>query len=98
MHDNLIRSQTSIMVTSATAKLIVIRKEDKTFLNEALKQSIDRVIIEQNFKDHDRPFPNFKLVQKSIEEARGWICHKKKTEETILKEAKLDRVSNKLLV
>lgn len=43
------RSQTSIMVTSATAKLIIIKKEDKTFLNEALKQSIDRVIIDENF-------------------------------------------------
>ena len=43
------RSQTSIIVTSATAKLIIIKKEDKTFLNEALKQSIDRVIIDENF-------------------------------------------------
>jgi len=43
------RSQTSIVVNSATAKLIIIKKEDKTFLNEALKQSIDRVIIDENF-------------------------------------------------
>jgi len=43
------------MVTSATAKLIIIRKEDKTFLNEALKQEIDKAIIEENFMDHDRP-------------------------------------------
>lgn len=43
------------MVTSATAKLIIIRKEDKTFLNEALKQAIDKAIIEENFMDHDRP-------------------------------------------
>ena len=49
MHESLIRSQTSIMVTSSTAKLIVIKKEDKTFLNEALKQSIDKVIIDENF-------------------------------------------------
>jgi hypothetical protein len=49
MHERLMRSQTSIMVTSATAKLIIIKKEDKTFLNEALKQSIDRVIIDENF-------------------------------------------------
>ena len=37
MHESLMRSQTSIIVTSATAKLIIIKKEDKTFLNEALK-------------------------------------------------------------
>ena len=49
MHESLMRSQTSIIVTSATAKLIIIKKEDKTFLNEALKQSIDRVIIDENF-------------------------------------------------
>jgi hypothetical protein len=56
------RSQTSIIVTSATAKLIIIKKEDKTFLNEALKQSIDRVIIDENFQDHDRPLKNVKQV------------------------------------
>ena len=50
------------MVTSATAKLIVIKKEDKTFLNEALKQSVDKVIIEENFQDHDRTLRNFKEV------------------------------------
>ena len=50
------------MVTSATAKLIVIKKEDKTFLNEALKQSVDRVIIEEHFQDHDRPLKNFKEI------------------------------------
>lgn len=46
MLDLLIRSQTSVFVTSATAKVIVIKKEDKSFLNEALKQSIDRVILD----------------------------------------------------
>lgn len=80
MHDSLMRSQTSIYVNSATAKLIVIMKEDKTFLNEALKQSIDRVILDQNFKDCDRPLGNFKEVQKSVERTRGWLQFKKKTE------------------
>lgn len=37
MHHILLRSQTSITVVSAVAKLIVIRREDKTFLNEMLK-------------------------------------------------------------
>ena len=97
MHQSLMRSQTSIMVTSSTAKLIIIKKEDKTFLNEALKQSIDRVIMEENFKDHDRPLKNFKEIQKTLEEAKGWIAHKKKLEEDFLKEAKFNRNLNKLL-
>lgn len=58
---------------SATAKLIVIRREDKTFLNEALKQSIDRVILEQDFKDFDRPLNNFKEMQQSVEQTKQWI-------------------------
>ena len=49
----------TIYVTSATAKLIVIRKEDKSFLNETLKQSIDKVVLDQNFRDCDRPLANF---------------------------------------
>ena len=53
------RSQCSITATSATVKVIVIRKEDKSFLSETLKQSIDRAILVQDFKDFDRPLPNF---------------------------------------
>lgn len=49
-------------MTTATAKLISIRKEDKSFLNEALKQSVDKVILDQNFNDFDRPLPNFDAV------------------------------------
>ena len=94
MHDNLMRSQTSVMVTSATAKLIVIKKEDKTFLNEALKQSVDKVIIEENFQDHDRPLRNFKEVQDTLHRARSWITQKKRLEETFLKEAKFNRRLN----
>jgi hypothetical protein len=45
MYNSLMRSQCSIYVTSATCKVIAIKKEDKTFLNEALKQSINQVIL-----------------------------------------------------
>lgn len=72
---------------SATAKLIVIRREDKTFLNEALKQSIDRVILEQDFKDFDRPLNNFKEVQHSVVQAKQWITKKKRIEGVMLREA-----------
>lgn len=81
------RSQTSIQVMSATAKLIVIRREDKTFLNEALKQSIDRVILEQDFKDFDRPLNNQKEVNNAVMKERQWIRDKKRTECMILREA-----------
>jgi hypothetical protein len=62
LHDNLLRSQTSIVVTTHTAKLIVVRKEDKSFLNEALKQAVDKIILDMNFKDYDRPMANFEEV------------------------------------
>jgi hypothetical protein len=65
----------------------VIRREDKTFLNEALKQSIDRVILEQDFKDFDRPLNNFKEVQHSVVQAKQWITKKKRIEGVMLREA-----------
>jgi hypothetical protein len=73
MQDSLLRSQTTIYVTSANAKLIVIRKEDKSFLNEALKQSIDKVVLDQNFRDCDRPLANFQELERSVEGMRGWM-------------------------
>lgn len=65
----------------------MIRREDKTFLNEALKQSIDRVILEQDFKDFDRPLNNFKEVQHSVVQAKQWITKKKRIEGVMLREA-----------
>lgn len=50
------------MVTTHTAKLIIVRKENKSFLNEALKQAIDKMILDTNFKDHDRPMANFEEI------------------------------------
>lgn len=58
---------------SSTAKVIVIRREDKTFLNEALKEEIDRVILRSEFRDFDRPLSNFKQVQRAVEKNRSWI-------------------------
>jgi hypothetical protein len=42
-------------VTSATAKFLVVKKEDKNFLNEYLKGCIDRAVLEEDFFDYDRP-------------------------------------------
>jgi len=52
------KAQASIVVTSATAKLLVIKKEDKGLLNEYLRVCLDRVILETNFADLDRPERN----------------------------------------
>ena len=41
LYDILVVSQASIVVNSATAKLLVIKKEDKNFLSEELKFAID---------------------------------------------------------
>ena len=85
------RSQCSITVTSAEAKVIVINKADKSFLNESLKQAIDKAIMDQNFKDFDRPFVNFKAIGEAESQNRGWIQHKRKTQEQFLKESKASR-------
>lgn len=58
MYDQLQESQASVYVTSATAKVLVIKREDKSFLNVALKESIDRLVMEMEFKDFDRPVKN----------------------------------------
>ena len=58
LHNKLIRSQASIIVSSATAKFLVVKKEDKNFLNEYLKSCIDKAVLEENFFDYDRPLPS----------------------------------------
>lgn len=62
MHYALVRSQASIVVTSATAKFLVVKKEDKNFLNEYLKGCIDKAVLEEDFYDYDRPLPTFEDV------------------------------------
>ncbi len=91
LHDNLLRSQTSIVVTTHTAKLIIVRKEDKSFLNEALKQAVDKVILDTNFKDHDRPMANFEEIQSHVAKERGWIEYKEQFQDDLLRKAKLGR-------
>jgi hypothetical protein len=66
------------MVISATAKVITIRKENKSFLDEALKHAIDKEIIDRDFFDFDRPLPSFKAVKKSEARNRGWVAFKNK--------------------
>jgi len=86
LQDNLLRSQASIVVSTSSAKMLVIKKEDKNFLNEYLKSCIDKVVLAEDFKDHDRPMKTFEDVQTAVAETRGWIQFKAKLENDYMKE------------
>lgn len=72
LHHTLTRSQASIVVASANAKFLVVKKEDKSFLNEYLKGCIDKAVLEEDFYDYDRPLPTFEDVQKEVARKRGY--------------------------
>ncbi len=77
------------MVTSATAKLILIKKEDKGLFNEYLRVCLDRAILETNFSDLDRPESNHKDVQTAVQKSRGWTTFKDKFMQQIMQESKM---------
>lgn len=63
------------MVTSATAKFLVVRKEHKAFLDAYLKVCIDKAVLEEDFFDYDRPLPTFEDVQLVVarnQKYRNW--------------------------
>ena len=91
------QAQASIIVTSSTAKFLVIKKEDKGLLNEYLRVCIDRAILETNFVDKDRPQDNQNDVQKSVQQRRGWTNFKESFMAQIMKESKMSKKANKLL-
>ena len=72
------QAQASVIVTSSTAKFLVIQKEDKGLLNEYLRVCIDRAILETNFEDMDRPQKNQADVQNSVQTQRGWTIYKER--------------------
>jgi hypothetical protein len=74
------------MVTSATAKVLVINREDKSFLSEPLKQSIDRAILEKDFIDFDRPLESFQKMEQVVQRTRVWTKYKASENESFLKE------------
>ena len=51
---------------------MIIRKEDKNFLNETLKNIIDRKLLEKRFRDADRPLDNIKKVMDIVEQEKNW--------------------------
>ena len=96
MHYALVRSQASIVVTSATAKFLVVRKEDKNFLNEYLKGCIDRAVLEEDFYDYDRPLPTFEDVQQEVARKRGYSEWKLFYQDILLRESMMEKKANKL--
>ena len=91
------KAQVSIAVTSATAKFLVIKKEDKGLLNEYLRVCIDRAILDTNFADLDRPENSHNDVQQTMHLSRGWTTFKEHFIGDILKETKMQKKANKLL-
>lgn len=49
LYEKLMKSQTSIVVTTETAKVLVLKKTDKNFLDESIKVSIDNKLLTNNF-------------------------------------------------
>ena len=97
LYKQLMQAQASVIVTSSTAKFLVIQKEDKGLLNEYLRVCIDRAILETNFEDMDRPQKNQADVQNSVQTQRGWTIYKERFMNQIMKEAKMSKKANKLL-
>ena len=78
-------------VTSASAKLIVIRREHKSFLSEELKQSIDRVICDMHFKDFDRPLDNWRDLRRDVQQRRQWQQQKQQIQTKLIVESQQAR-------
>jgi len=97
LYDILTVSQASVVVDSTTAKLLVIRKEDKGFLSEELKFAIDQAVLAENFQDFDRPEKTPAEVQTAVDRTRGWDKWKAKLIDEFLTEANMNRRTNKLV-
>ncbi|CDW81425.1 tpr repeat-containing protein [Stylonychia lemnae] len=96
MHE-LQKSQLTVVANTASVKVMVIRKEDKNFLNETLKNIIDRRLLEKRFRDADRPLDNIKNVLEIVEQEKTWKQFKTKLESDMLREVAMTRKINKLL-
>jgi len=97
MFDELRRSQLTIIASSASVKLMIIKREDKNFLSETLKTFIDKKIIDTAFEDLDRPFAKHADLEAAVESDTAWRKYKEEIEENMLKEMAIDRRMNKLL-
>ena len=97
LYDLMTVSQASVVVDSTTAKLLVIRKEDKNWLNEELKFAIDSAILAEEFVDFDRPEKTHTEVDGAVGRMRGWAQWKEKLINQFMREANMERRTNKLV-
>ena len=97
LYDLMTVSQASVVVDSTTAKLLVIRKDDKNWLNEELKFAIDSAILAEDFVDFDRPEKTHAEVDKAVGRIRGWDQWKENLIDQFMKEANMERRTNKLV-
>ena len=61
-----------MIATTSIVKAMILRKEDKNFLNETLKNIIDRKLLERKFRDQDRPHDNMDEIIKIVDREREW--------------------------
>ena len=76
---------------------MVLRKEDKNFLNETLKNIIDRKLMEKRFRDWDRPMKNMEEIRSKCESEKEWKEMKTRLEAEMLREVAMTKKINKLL-
>jgi len=93
LYEVLVSAQASVVVTSATAKFLVVRKDDKNFLDAYLKSCIDRAVLDEDFFDYDRPLPTFEDVQTELARKRGYNEWKLFYEDILLSEIRAARMS-----
>jgi len=67
-----------------------IRKEDKRFLNETLKRIINRKVLGQDFRDHDRPMERQDDVMRRVKEDAQWVEKKTQLGLATLKEMAME--------
>lgn len=75
---------------------MLLRKEDKSYLTESLRNIIDFKILDLDFVDHDRPFKNQKEVQHKLKTDEAWTKWKRQHEEGLLREQAMKRKVDKL--
>jgi len=93
----LLKSQLTIIACTSSVKVMVVRREDKSFLNETLKNIIDRKLIEKKFRDADRPFDRMGQVLDRANAEKEWTAYKNKLEVDLLREVAMSKKINKLL-
>eukprot|EP00347_Sterkiella_histriomuscorum_P020912 403335983 len=93
----LLKSQLTVVAHTSTVKVMVVKKDDKNFLNETLKNIIDRKLLEKKFRDIDRPVDNINQILEIVDSEKRWKTYKSKLEIEMLREVAMNKKLNKLL-